>query len=172
MTYIMACVEAAHYNSVYTSVVCIFTAIILIQSDTFDCGIFIVLTTMVSNWNVSVDFFQQLDICKGSEWITTYKDKWEWWRARKWTARLKKMSFIMDSINTPLASSKAAELSIQTVAVVIPCWMTLKDTFRVVEWNNQRALECEVNAPQISHWSSSKWAGRTQKEAGNNVRET
>lgn len=49
MTYIMACVEAALYNSVYISFVCVFTAIILIQSDTSYCGIFIVLTTMASN---------------------------------------------------------------------------------------------------------------------------
>lgn len=60
-----ACMEAELSRSVYTSPVCIFTAVNLIRRDTFDFGVPILLTTAASNSIISLNFFQQLDICEG-----------------------------------------------------------------------------------------------------------
>lgn len=58
--------------SVYPNPVFIFTAFILIQTDTFDCGVFIILMTMASNCKSFFhEFFQQLDIWEGKRWIRT-----------------------------------------------------------------------------------------------------
>lgn len=66
------------------SPVCIFTAFILICTDTFDCGSFIALTTMASNWIVSFSTIGHLwrqrmntDININETLLSQENGKWE-----------------------------------------------------------------------------------------------